>query len=115
MKTAHLLCATLTALTVMAAAAPSEAVVYCRAVGIPKGCVWAPGRVVVAPVVVRPAPVVVTPAPVVVTPAPVVVAPAPVVVPGVGVPGVGVPGVGVYPRAGSAVNLGGPVNRVGVR
>ncbi|MGE3146354.1 MAG: hypothetical protein AB7K35_12280 [Pseudorhodoplanes sp.] len=47
----------------------AQAVVYCKTVGVPKGCV-------VRPVVVTPAPVVVTPAPVVVAPAtPVVVAP----------------------------------------
>jgi hypothetical protein len=55
---------------------PAQAVVYCKTVGVPKGCV------------VRPAPVV-------------VVAPAPVVRRAV---------VRTTP-----VNLGGPVNRVGVR
>jgi hypothetical protein len=75
------------------------AVVYCKAVGVPKGCVVRPTRVVVyctAPgvpygcVVRRPVAV----APVVI--APVVVAPR----------------VGVYRRP---ANLGGPVNRVGRR
>ena len=56
------------------------AVVYCKTVGVPKGCV------------VRPAPVAVVAAPVV---------------------GVGAPGVGV--RAGTPMNRGGPVNRVGRR
>lgn len=70
---------------------PAEAVVYCKTVGVPKGCVARPAPVVVAP---PPPAVVVTPAPVVVTPAPVVVTPGP---------------------AGSAVNRGGPVNRVGRR
>lgn len=76
------------ALVALAAPTPSQAVVYCKTVGVPKGCVVAPG---VAPVVR--------------------------VVPGVGVPGVGAPGVGVAPgrvRVGG-VNAGGPVNRVGVR
>jgi hypothetical protein len=80
-------------------ATPAQAAVYCKAVGVPKGCVVRPTRVVVyctAPgvpygCVVR-HPVVV--APVVV--APVVVAPR----------------VGVYRRP---ANLGGPVNRVGRR
>jgi hypothetical protein len=66
------------------------AVVYCRTAGVPQGCV------------VRP-----TATAVVVTPAPVVVAPR------VGVVGVGAPGVGV--RAGTPMNRGGPVNRVGRR
>ena len=39
------------------------AVVYCKTVGVPQGCVARPG-----PVVVAPAPVLVAPAPVVVTP-----------------------------------------------
>lgn len=81
------------ALTVLPAAAatfaatPASAVVYCKTVGYPKGCV------------VRPAPVVVAPRAVVVTPAPVVVAPR------VGAPGVGYQGV--------PGNRGAPVNRVG--
>jgi hypothetical protein len=61
------------------------AVVYCKTVGVPKGCV------------VRPAPVAVVATPVV----------------GVGAVGVGAPGVGV--RAGTPMNRGGPVNRVGRR
>ena len=64
---------------------PAQAVVYCRTVGIPKGCVVRPTAVVVAPV-----------------------AAAVVATPGVGAPGVGV-------RAGTPMNRGGPVNRVGVR
>lgn len=67
-------------------AGPAQAVVYCKTVGVPKGCV------------VRPA-------------AAVVVAPAATAV--VATPGVGAPGVGV--RAGTPMNRGGPVNRVGVR
>lgn len=63
------------------------AVVYCKTVGVPKGCV------------VRP------------TAEAVVVAPAAAAV--VATPGVGAPGVGV--RAGTPMNRGGPVNRVGVR
>lgn len=79
--------------------APAGAVVYCKTVGVPKGCVVRPA-----------APVVVAPAPVVVAPAPVVVAPRV----GVGVSvGVGAPGVGVAP--GTVGNRGGPVNRVGRR
>ena len=95
---------TLTVLSTLAsislgAATAEAAVVYCKTVGVPKGCVVRPTRVVIyctAPgvpygCVVR-RPVVV--APVVV--APVVVAPR----------------VGVYRRP---ANLGGPVNRVGRR
>jgi hypothetical protein len=73
------------------------AVVYCKTVGVPKGCVVRPA----APVVVVPAPVVV---------APVVAAPRARVRVGVGV---GAPGVGVAP--GRVGNRGGPVNRVGRR
>jgi hypothetical protein len=76
----------------LATAAPAEAVVYCKQVGVPKGCVARPS----AGVGVRPG----------------VGAGAP----GVGVrPGVGAgaPGVGVRPGVG--VNAGGPVNRRGVR
>lgn len=65
------------------AGSAQAAVVYCKTVGVPKGCV------------VRPTPVVATP------------------VVGVGAVGVGAPGVGV--RAGTPMNRGGPVNRVGVR
>jgi hypothetical protein len=61
------------------------AAVYCKTVGVPKGCV------------VRPTPVAVVATPVV----------------GVGAVGVGAPGVGV--RAGTPMNRGGPVNRVGRR
>lgn len=61
------------------------AVVYCKYIGVPKGCVVKPG------VVLRPAP-----------------AAAVVATPGVGAPGVGV-------RAGTPMNRGGPVNRVGRR
>jgi hypothetical protein len=63
------------------------AVVYCKAVGVPKGCVARPTAGIGAGAR------------------------------GVGVaPGVGIgsPGLGVSPRAGTA-NRGGPVNRVGVR
>jgi hypothetical protein len=61
------------------------AVVYCKTVGVPKGCV------------ARPTPVAVVATPVV----------------GVGAVGVGAPGVGVRP--GTPMNRGGPVNRVGRR
>ncbi len=93
---------TLTALSTLAsislgAASAEAAVVYCKTVGVPKGCVVRPTPVVVAPAVVAP------------------VARAAVVTPRVGVAGVGVgaPGVGV--RAGTPMNRGGPVNRVGRR
>jgi hypothetical protein len=61
------------------------AVVYCKTVGVPKGCV------------ARPTPVAVVATPVV----------------GVARVGVGAPGVGVRP--GTPMNRGGPVNRVGRR
>ena len=64
------------------------AVVYCKTVGVPKGCVVRPGAPVAAAVVAEPG----------------------VAVAGVGV---GAPGVGV--RAGTPMNRGGPVNRVGRR
>jgi hypothetical protein len=67
---------------------PAQAVVYCKTVGIPKGCVVRPAAVVVAPR-------------------------APVAAVAVATPGVGAPGVGV--RAGTPMNRGGPVNRVGAR
>jgi hypothetical protein len=77
--------------------APARAVVYCNTVGLPQGCVVrrpvaAPGAAVVGPVV------------------------NPVVNPSPGV-GYGAPGVGVRPAAGPGVgpNLGGPVNRRGLR
>ena len=69
----------------LGAGSAEAAVVYCTGVGVPRGCV------------VRPTPVVVAP-----------VAAAAVVTPGVGAPGVGV-------RAGTPMNRGGPVNRVGRR
>ena len=90
-KIAHLaLAGAAAALFLAAAPLPANAVVYCKTVGVPKGCV------------VRP------------------VAPAARAVvyctrPGYPVgcaPGVGAPGVGVVR---SPANLGGPVNRVGVR
>jgi hypothetical protein len=73
---------------------PAEAVVYCKYVGVPKGCVARPG------VVLRPAPVVYCKY--------------------VGVPKgcVVKPGVVLRPApraVGRGVNLGGPVNRRGVR
>jgi hypothetical protein len=68
---------------------PAQAVVYCKTVGVPKGCVVRPD----AAVVVAPA--------------------APVAAAAVVTPGVGAPGVGV--RAGTPMNRGGPINRVGVR
>jgi|GEM_PF-1316469 hypothetical protein len=78
-------------------AGPARAVVYCNTAGLPQGCVVrrpvaAPGAAVVGPVV------------------------NPVVNPSPGV-GYGAPGVGVRPAAGPGVgpNLGGPVNRRGLR
>jgi hypothetical protein len=71
----------------LGAGSAQAAVVYCKTVGVPKGCV------------VRPTPVA---AAVVATP-----------VVGVGAVGVGAPGVGVRP--GTPMNRGGPVNRVGRR
>jgi hypothetical protein len=82
---------------VLSAPTANAAVVYCKYVGVPKGCVARAG------VVLRPAPVVVAP----VVRAPVAGA-AVVATPGVGAPGVGV-------RAGTPMNRGGPVNRVGRR
>jgi hypothetical protein len=81
---------TLAAFSAVASFAPGvgsaqAAVVYCKTVGVPKGCV------------VRPTPVAVVATPVV----------------GVARVGVGAPGVGV--RAGTPMNRGGPVNRVGRR
>ncbi|QRG08020.1 hypothetical protein EZH22_06640 [Xanthobacter dioxanivorans] len=87
-------------------AAPASAVVYCRTVGVPKGCVARP----VAPAAraavhcTRPG-----------YPAG--------CVPGAGAPGVGVlpgagagaAGVGLAPGRGVGANAGGPVNRVGIR
>lgn len=78
-------------------AAPASAEVYCKTVGVPKGCVMRPG--VGAPGVG-------------------VVPGAGAGAPGVGVApgaGVGAPGVGVAPGAGTDVNRGGPVNRAGRR
>ena len=69
----------------------ADAVVYCKSVGVPKGCVARPPATVGAPGVgVRPGV-------------------------GAGAVGVGVrPGIGVG-RPGVGVNVGGPVSRVGVR
>lgn len=98
-------------LGLMFAATPASAVVYCKSVGVPKGCV---ARPVAKPVAVAPAVV----APVAKT--------AVVATPGVGVGGVGGPasGVGVLPGAGAGAaggpgvgvaNQNGGVNRVGRR
>ena len=87
---AGLACAALSAVVWFAAGSvsPAEAaVVYCKTVGVPKGCVARPTPVAAA--------VVATPAV------------------GVARVGVGAPGVGV--RAGTPMNRGGPVNRVGRR
>ncbi|MBR0686064.1 hypothetical protein JQ594_09070 [Bradyrhizobium manausense] len=74
------------AATVSLGTSPAQAVVYCKTVGVPKGCVVRPTAAVVG---------------------------APVAAAAVATPGVGAPGVGV--RAGTPMNRGGPVNRVGVR
>lgn len=73
-------------LTAMVMAGPADAVVYCKRFGVPHGCVARPAAGVGAGA------------------------------PGVGVTrgvGVGARGVGVAPGVG--VNLGGPVNRLGIR
>jgi hypothetical protein len=69
----------------VSSANPAQAVVYCKYIGYPKGCVARPG------VVLAPAPVVRT------------------VTPGVGTPGVGAA------AWGTPANRGGPVDRVGRR
>ncbi|MBR0835806.1 hypothetical protein JQ612_21690 [Bradyrhizobium manausense] len=69
------------AATVSLGTSPAQAVVYCKTVGVPKGCVVRPTAAVVG---------------------------APVAAAAVATPGVGV-------RAGTPMNRGGPVNRVGVR
>jgi hypothetical protein len=74
----------LSAAVILASVGPANAVVYCKYVGVPKGCVPKAG------VALGPAPV------------------AGAVTPGAGAPGVGV-------RAGTPLNRGGPVNRVGRR
>jgi hypothetical protein len=93
-KIAHLVLAgAATALFFGAAPQPAHAVVYCKTVGVPKGCVVRPAAPAARAAVycTRPG--------------------YPVgCVGGVGAPGVGAPGPGVAPA-----NLGGPVNRVGVR
>jgi len=73
--------ATLASIALGGGSARAE-VIYCKTVGVPKGCVVRPG----APVVAEP---------------------------GVVGVGVGAPGVGV--RAGTPMNRGGPVDRVGRR
>lgn len=70
---------------VAASTEPAHAVIYCQYVAYPVGCVARPG------VVLRPRPVARA-----------------VVTPGVGARGIGV-------RAGTPMNRGGPVNRVGRR
>lgn len=71
-------------------AAPAEAVVYCKTVGVPKGCVARPAPVAVGAPAARAA----------------------VATPYRGV-GAGARGVGVRP--GTPANRGGPVNRAGRR
>ena len=104
-------------------AAPAAAVVYCKTVGVPKGCVVRPPAAVIyctAPgvpfgCVARPA---VRTAVYCTRPGFPVGC---VARPAVGVPGVGAPGVGVAPGVGAPgvgvapANRGGPVNRRGAR
>ena len=78
--------AALASMMLILGAPPAKAAVYCKYIGVPKGCVARPG---------------------------VVLAPAPVAAAAVATPGVGTPGVGVRP--GTPANRGGPVNRVGRR
>jgi hypothetical protein len=85
MKLSIPLSALLIAGFVVASSEPASAVVYCQYVSYPAGCIVRPG------VVLRPRPVARA-----------------VVTPGVGAAGVGV-------RAGTPMNRGGPVNRVGRR
>ncbi|MDP2332938.1 MAG: hypothetical protein Q8M19_19820 [Reyranella sp.] len=90
----------LVSLCLIASASPARAEVYCKTVGVPKGCVMRPG--VATPGVGAPG--------VGVVPGAGVGAPGVGVAPGAGV---GAPGVGVAPGAG--VNRGGPVDRAGRR
>jgi hypothetical protein len=89
----------LMSLGVALASTSAQAQVYCKTVGVPKGCVVRPAGNAGAPGVGV---------------APGVGAGAP----GVGVApgaGAGAPGVGVTPNAGVGVDRGGPVNRPGIR
>lgn len=85
-------------LWMMQSPAPASAVVYCKTVGVPKGCVARPVAPVARAIVYCTSPGL--PVGCVARPGAVVVA-----------PGVGAPGVGVRP--GTPMNRGGPVNRVG--
>jgi hypothetical protein len=82
------LAALATASVLFGAGSAQAAVVYCKTVGVPKGCVVRPTPVAAAAVVATPAV-------------------------GVARVGVGAPGVGVRP--GTPMNRGGPGNRVGRR
>ena len=98
----------LASMTLILSAPPAKAAVYCKYIGVPKGCVAKPGVVLVAaPVVATHA---VVRAPVVATR---VAVRAPVGVDRVATPGLGARGVGVRP--GTPLNRGGPVNRIGRR
>jgi hypothetical protein len=85
MKLSISLSALLVAGLVVASSEPASAVVYCQYISYPAGCIVRPGVRLVARPVARA-----------------------VVTPGVGAAGVGV-------RAGTPMNRGGPVNRVGRR
>ena len=86
--------------TVALSSTPAEAVVYCKTVGVPKGCVVRPAAPAVRAAIYCTAPGL----PVGCVARPVVRA----VTPGVGAPGVGV-------RPGVGANVNGGVNRIGVR
>lgn len=94
-------------------ATSANAEVYCRAEGVPHGCVWAPRGAGAPGVGVVPGVGAGAPG-VGVTPGVGVGAPGAGVAPGVGV---GAPGAGVAPGgpADGEVNRGGPVNRAGRR
>ena len=92
----------LASMTLILGAPPAKAAVYCKYIGVPKGCVAKPGVVLVA------APAVATTAVVRAR-----AVRAPVGVDAVATPGLGARGVGVRP--GTPLNRGGPVNRVGRR
>ena len=87
MKRSNLFAAVLLSAGLLTASSDTaNSAVYCQYVNYPAGCIVRPG------VVLRPRPV----------------ARAAIATPGVGMPGVGV-------RAGTPMNRGGPVNRVGRR
>ncbi len=102
-----------TSLGLVLAAGSVQAQVYCRAEGVPHGCVWAPRGAGAPGVGVLPGAGAGAPG-VGVAPGAGVGAPGVGVAPGVGA---GAPGVGVAPGhpVDGDVNRGGPVNRAGRR